>query len=126
MYCCIWVYGSPDYKNFNENLIYPIRKVYKYYPWEEMALEYTKAWYLLKKNEDYNDDGFDFTSSEDLIDESIRWMEIINLTDKNRQIKLLYKLLIWENPAILLELESDTFRYINISIELYYLRKQYE
>ena len=122
-YYSIWGEKNTIYENYDEKLIYPIRKVYKYYPWKEIVYGYIKVWYILQTNEEYNDYDWGLDSEELLIDESIRWMEKINLKNKSEQNQLLYEILIWVNPSWLLE--TDVLDYIETRIKLYYLRLKY-
>ena len=117
----IWYHGGPLYEKFDESINYPIRKVYKYYPWEEMAKGYIKVWYKLMTNENYNE-GLDYLDPhEELIAHSIQWMEKINIKDFEMRKKFLSEIIIWSDSNW--SEESGFYSYVLNMIELYDLRK---
>lgn len=75
IYSEIW--GSVDtiYEDYNENLIYPILKIYKFYSWEDIAFGYIKASNLV-----YVSNGYDLAdrSKADRLAEALFWCDLIN------------------------------------------------
>ncbi len=81
----IWGCEGTVYENYNPELKYPIIRVYKFYPWEEMAIGYCKAYNFI-----YDEvwcEVYKISIKERLL-EGIKWCNLIN---KNQ--KLLLKIL---------------------------------
>lgn len=85
LYWGIWGAEDTIYEDYNENLKYPILKIYKFYPWEEMAIGYIQAEIAV-----YKIDGYDeiVKPKWEILTESLEWCDLIN-----RDQKLLLKIM---------------------------------
>ena len=114
-----YIWGTKDtiYENYDEKINYPIRKVYKYYPWEEMAYDYFKFQLIINSLPDieYPKDWTD----EDIYIEAIKWSNLINIKNKN---EFLVKIFIIFNPEWKNESYQDIVELIESVKELIEIR----